>query len=679
MKNNDLNFSFYEKERFEDAPPYLSKNAIAVCDGMGGSGRHHHNIEPSSINEVSKIKAAILPECLDATYDKVIEEYFEPVLKNPNVKRTSAFWGSRIAMLRYRYYLDEHTHVRDHELADFILKGLTHAKKVLIDKSEKTGDLDFPTTLVGIRVKKEHKSEIEIEVDLAGDSRAYALTSEGLKILAKDQEDEFTGYLKNYLAADSPHCFIANYARSLPKPCLLFVCSDGLFNNYKDIELEHLLLSYLEESESMEEWKNKIAAFYKKHKTDDVSMSLLSFGFSDFESIKSHFKKRGEDIAPIYGSYVKNKKIFDIFYNDLFGYETKEKLAKKLLPNIGSVCEDISSTIDTEATKKLLGERIGDVILNDDVPDEEKVAPFLEIEKHEVAQCLNEAVLSYSYEETFDQAFIERHKETFAEFDECKKVDESISGWYENYMVCKNVFYSDCDNLVFSFGIHIAEKLSYVPPFSELDMASLFEQLGKNIKNLTITEEQLSFLADTIQDKSLVLNIFRSRETYKNELEQLSDYNKKTKENAERYKKLIDKVLGLEQYSSSIFNAKFKTNILKPILEKSRITKELVTANRNNLAERAKNYYASSSNISSLIVNRFDLGNIDTCIDHYFSEDEITILRNRKNDGSDILGYPEYENYNYEVYSFIFDDMRDELANDDNLWIFEDNPSQAPC
>lgn len=207
----DLKFAFYSVLKNEDADPYSGDNLMIVADGLGGAGSIVHSIDRDKHHDLyESIMASAFGDCPDIAA-KLGDDYFKkliaPMIDDKN--DTSALWASRIVMARCAYAIianDQYEeldkeNVRKH-LAGFIQKGLESVKdKFKLEKGTYFGQKILPTTLAFVRYK-EDKDQVVAETLWAGDSRCYALTIDGLKILSIDDEDS-SGSITNCFHADN--------------------------------------------------------------------------------------------------------------------------------------------------------------------------------------------------------------------------------------------------------------------------------------------------------------------------------------------------------------------------------------------------------------------------------------------------------------------------------------------
>lgn len=159
----------------------------------------------------------------------------------------------------------------------------------------------FPTTLAAALIEQKGNG-IETHAIWAGDSRVYALTTNGLYQLSDDDldgEDAFTnltsdGVLTNLISADGNYKIhiLSNY---FDLPCIIFTATDGCFGYLPTpMHFEYLILICLQEATNIVEWKSNIEKFLCEASGDDFTMCLAAFGFDTFSELKESFLSRTE-------------------------------------------------------------------------------------------------------------------------------------------------------------------------------------------------------------------------------------------------------------------------------------------------------------------------------------------------------------------------------------------------
>lgn len=296
----DLKFRFYEATSNEDAGPYLSDTRMIVCDGCGGAGGFYHHVDPELINSFEKIKSLVLPEEEDESSDEFLKEFFEPVYTEPDKDRTSAFWASRIVLSNFIYCFTDKD-IDEAKAKKRAIRGLAHIAKTLDFKLPSIGGKTLlPTTFVEVSLSYLDTDKPSADIFWAGDSRAYIFNEEGLKKLTIDDEDE-TGAINNLFCIHKDlKTKLHYYKKDFKKKCIIFVCSDGLFDNFSDLDFEYILSALMQESNSIQEYHDKLVAFYNANKGDDCTMAFNAIGFKDFNEMKEHFKSRALEVDTLW-------------------------------------------------------------------------------------------------------------------------------------------------------------------------------------------------------------------------------------------------------------------------------------------------------------------------------------------------------------------------------------------
>ncbi len=308
MKN--VTFKFYSVLKNEDAMPFIGDDLLVAADGLGGAGSAVHAIDrakhPDMRSEIFSGAFGDLPQ-ISSGLLRYFEELIEPMADEKD--DTSALWASRIAIARCVYALTEggfkgaaldDKKVRA-DLAEFIAKGLHGAvEKFGLENGKYDDQLLLPTTLAFIRFTEGENSVIA-EAVWAGDSRLYALTPSGLKLLSVDDEDD-SGAITNLFYADNPKVRLNYIHHEIGKPCILMAVSDGIFDPFvphEHLGVEHTLLSAISQSGTAEELADNLRGFFDGVHGDDATMAFVSFGFDGIADIKKTLEQRTERILSI--------------------------------------------------------------------------------------------------------------------------------------------------------------------------------------------------------------------------------------------------------------------------------------------------------------------------------------------------------------------------------------------
>lgn len=313
--NSKISFTFYSKLKCEDAEPYSGESLLAVADGLGGSGSAVHQVDWGKY------------EAPDRAFEEAAFFDFRPEnglrgdlsrwtqLITDGTPDTSALWASRIVIARWVYAMTEvekfrlgdfHDEALREELSEFIHAGLQRvAQAFSLSSGKYENQLTLPTTLAAIRFE-ESEDDVTAEVIWAGDSRCYALTKYGLKLLSKDDEDA-SGAITNLFHAGSLAAL--HYKKYvLAKPCALLAVSDGTFDPFVPNDhfgLEYQILSSVSSVHSFEELQGALKARYDEIHTDDATMAFAAFGCSDFEALQEVLGERAQYIEELYADFGK--------------------------------------------------------------------------------------------------------------------------------------------------------------------------------------------------------------------------------------------------------------------------------------------------------------------------------------------------------------------------------------
>lgn len=183
----------------------------------------------------------------------------------------------------------------------------------------------LPTTASMIFIEDTGSSDIiKCNYIWAGDSRGYFLDSSGMHQITKDDlnsdEDAFSnlyndGVLSNVICADN-NFFLNSRIINIKLPAIVVSATDGSFGYYSTpMEFEYAVLSTLFESESTEEWEEKLTVYTAEASGDDSSLLLALYGFESFSSLKKYFKARYEHLYYDYMQFITECSNEDLLYN----------------------------------------------------------------------------------------------------------------------------------------------------------------------------------------------------------------------------------------------------------------------------------------------------------------------------------------------------------------------------
>ena len=351
--SNDLKFSFYSVVKDEDAPPYLSDKLLVVADGLGGAGSTVHKIDREKHDCLKEELLSTAFADFDGETLETLRPYLDELLESMIDEKddTSALWASRIVIGRFVYALTKDDtysaeRLKDEnvrkELVEFISQGLYDTVRHFELKcSDASSTRLLPSTLAAIRYS-EIENNVLAEVIWAGDSRLYALTSEGIKLISEDDEDG-SGALNNlFYVAENPCTHLHYRAYYLPKPCVLMAVSDGIFDPfspYDSIGTENILLSTLMDSASIEEFRAKLHDLFLMINQDDATVSFRAFGFDSFEQLKEHYAKRGQYLSEVWNKKNQLKESLSVI--NLSVEDANSYVATRTLDKYPKICETL--------------------------------------------------------------------------------------------------------------------------------------------------------------------------------------------------------------------------------------------------------------------------------------------------------------------------------------------------
>jgi serine/threonine protein phosphatase PrpC len=227
------------------------------------------------------------------------------------------------------------------ELQANICKSLKNQAELKMGKSRLSGTLTgkrLCTTIALASIPKQADPEskpFEISLAWMGDSRVYFLSpKKGLQQLTVDdlevEKDAFQmiredSRMSQYLTADIPsdwqiHFYLEKFEE---KGCVL-VCTDGCFQYLPaPWDFEKLLLETLIKSSKHDDWEELLKQKYEEIKQDDVSLTLYSIGFSNFDDIKNSYTSRLESLSSNYNSALNSPNQNDLWNSYCRDYEAR--------------------------------------------------------------------------------------------------------------------------------------------------------------------------------------------------------------------------------------------------------------------------------------------------------------------------------------------------------------------
>lgn len=177
----------------------------------------------------------------------------------------------------------------------------------------------LPTTMAALAIKRVDANTTNMMAISAGDSHLYQLDQKGLKQLNED--DVAGGDAFSNLYHDPPMTNVISLgggfrlnarAMALFGQCILIAATDGCFGYLRSpMEFEMLLLETLMESESVDEWQDRIETAIDEVAGDDQTLLALIYGFREFADLKRALKPRYMKMADLLSSIEGSEDEFD--------------------------------------------------------------------------------------------------------------------------------------------------------------------------------------------------------------------------------------------------------------------------------------------------------------------------------------------------------------------------------
>lgn len=166
---------------------------------------------------------------------------------------------------------------------------------------------DFPTT-AAVALADNLQDKIRLRIIWAGDSRVYFLGCDGLMPLSRDDTDGGDAFedlrndpvQTNVLSSDGMFT-LHSRTFGLSEPALIIAATDGYFGYWNTpMDFEYFLLSTLEKSVSLEEWKKHLRKEIQDVTGDDATLAAMAFHFGTFEQMKAYYKDRHRAVEKKY-------------------------------------------------------------------------------------------------------------------------------------------------------------------------------------------------------------------------------------------------------------------------------------------------------------------------------------------------------------------------------------------
>ena len=313
-------FTFYTEKianKGEDAPAtyldHTTRGIIAVYDGLGGAG--------------------------SALYE----------IPNESVSHSGAYLASRLAKTTTERCFQDNQHLEGEEFIQFLeltLRENFEQEKIRLQiphsrlKSKLLRTL--PTTIAGIYWEiswgNEGNKMLDSYTFWAGDSRCFFLEKESLKQVSRDHLKGNPDALENLkqdatmlncLHADEPIFDLELLQYKLEQPTVLICATDGCFGYIAHpIYFEYILLETLMNSNyTLEDWNENLKQVLLSITGDDMSFSLVAWGFEHLDAMKLYFHERYEIVKKDYiGTWI-------TFKNNPHTQEQSEQFLQNLWKN----------------------------------------------------------------------------------------------------------------------------------------------------------------------------------------------------------------------------------------------------------------------------------------------------------------------------------------------------------
>lgn len=165
---------------------------------------------------------------------------------------------------------------------------------------------EFPTT-AAIWVVLKNGNTFNAASVSAGDSRTYILDHRGLMQISKDDlrnEDAMSDIYNNASMTNvisASHSFsLSSTVCPMEQPGILIAATDGCFGYFKSpMEFEYMLLDCLMHANCVDAWDTSVQGSISHMAGDDQTMAVLALGYGSFETLKSAFKPRYEQMKKL--------------------------------------------------------------------------------------------------------------------------------------------------------------------------------------------------------------------------------------------------------------------------------------------------------------------------------------------------------------------------------------------
>lgn len=256
--------------------PDRGSGICGVFDGCGGSGSRTYAEYGGHTG--AYISSRVISGALDEWYEKWSAESSEAI-ESDDIKAV----------------IDEKlTRFRSLSISETKLRGLAR---------------EFPSTAAMFIFRYSlQDNRIHADILWAGDSRVYILDAAGLHQITGDDVrsgDPMTNLrsgsvMSNVISASGKYELHRERLR-LNGQLIIFAATDGCFEYVPSpMHFEHLLLSTLEQSESLEAWEENLKQQLGSRTGDDMSMSGIMVNFNTFREVRSNYHDRLKDLNDRY-------------------------------------------------------------------------------------------------------------------------------------------------------------------------------------------------------------------------------------------------------------------------------------------------------------------------------------------------------------------------------------------
>lgn len=330
-----------QANRGEDAIPFTAANAansvgfLAVADGLGGSG-NQRIAEYGSVTGAKLASALVIDAFGEYVLDLIchilasgprlksretiefvrkfigqwsIGDYFvkppdifERVIDGskpvPALLAEDSIWTSHITGIVDGFDVEALRSTIDRRMSEFSQRATPEASLVRSKMTQK-----LPTTLSAVAYEEDRAlpRTYKLLCIWAGDSRAYAISSGGLRRLTvgpgTPEGHLAEGKMDGCISERIPNKL--NFAHhTVAGPALLFVCSDGVYELRKDeMTFGNYMLDLIESSESEREFSERLRRDFHQMAGDDCSIAFSFLGTSRFDDAKRDLSRRRAVVA----------------------------------------------------------------------------------------------------------------------------------------------------------------------------------------------------------------------------------------------------------------------------------------------------------------------------------------------------------------------------------------------